>query len=257
MRQTGDELTSDESSKPDYAEYLNSPEWKQRRQESLRRAKYTCARCGRIKPAAQLHVHHLTYERLGNELPSDLQVVCLVCHREADEERKAAGPTARPEGYDHSKLRYGFEGWMRNGDNSDWYNWPDYMVIRHAQQFLESIGLERDNPALIEAACGVERMRRSRVQQLLEMASYNVPAEVRKDDEPWYVRKVAMRELTDAWDKPMLDQDMGDVIRSAQFYRIPYARYRMELNGPNEGQWTKIQEFDGSTLKQTTDDASG
>jgi hypothetical protein len=254
VRKTDGELTSDESSKPEYSEYLNSPEWKQRRAECLRMSKYTCARCGLVKPASQLHVHHLTYERLGNELPADLQVVCLACHWDADKERKAAGPTARDEGYDHSKLRAGFNGWMINGLNEDWYNWDDFTVMRNAQRFLESIGLDPDNPALVEATCGVERMRRSRVQQLLDIASREFPRSIGKEDEPWYARVIGMREIADAWDKPMLDQELEGVVRTAQFYKVPYERYRMELNGPHEGEWRKIQQFDGTTLTQTTGD---
>lgn len=29
---------------------------------------------------SRLHVHHRTYERLGEELPEDLVVLCEVCH---------------------------------------------------------------------------------------------------------------------------------------------------------------------------------
>ncbi len=162
--------------------------------------KYTCARCGRIKSAANLQVHHLTYERLGNELPSDLQVLCHACHWEADKERKAAGPTAREEGYDHSKLRAGFNGWMTNGGHEDWYDMYDYTIIHHAQQFLASIGLDPNNPALIEASCGVERMKRSRVQRLLAMAAQEMPRIVWDLDDFGYVNPLAqivgMRELS-------------------------------------------------------------
>jgi hypothetical protein len=37
----------------------------------------------------RLHMHHRTYERLGAELPSDLQVLCRPCHERADERRRA------------------------------------------------------------------------------------------------------------------------------------------------------------------------
>lgn len=38
---------------------------------------YKCSKCG-IRQ--KLHVHHLNYDRLGNELQSDLMVVCNNCH---------------------------------------------------------------------------------------------------------------------------------------------------------------------------------
>ncbi len=51
----------------------------------------------------------------------------------------------------------------------------------------------------------------------------------------------------------MFDRDLEDVIRTAQYYKVPYARYRFELDGPHEGKWRKIQEYDGRTLTQTDD----
>lgn len=51
-------------------------------------AKFTCQRCKEKLPPGALDVHHLTYERLGNERPSDLQVLCRSkCHPIADAQR--------------------------------------------------------------------------------------------------------------------------------------------------------------------------
>jgi AAA domain/HNH endonuclease len=66
---------------PAYVAYLNSPAWAGRRLEALRRAGGRCQRCGDGTPAAE--VHHLTYERIGAELPDDLEAVCAPCHRRA------------------------------------------------------------------------------------------------------------------------------------------------------------------------------
>jgi hypothetical protein len=41
------------------------------------RADGICERC-KIRPAQ--HVHHLTYERAGNEAIDDLEALCLICH---------------------------------------------------------------------------------------------------------------------------------------------------------------------------------
>lgn len=60
-----------------YREYLNSPEWHQRRNQALRDAGYRCQKCG-VK--RNLQVHHESYERLGAERPEDLIVVCRGCH---------------------------------------------------------------------------------------------------------------------------------------------------------------------------------
>ena len=62
----------------DYHAYLNSDAWKQKRSIALRGAEYRCQVCNRD---GQLDVHHRTYERLGNELPQDLVVLCRECHQ--------------------------------------------------------------------------------------------------------------------------------------------------------------------------------
>ena len=72
-----------------WEKYLRSPQWKARRDARLRAVGYKCERCGINGPSARLEVHHLTYDRLGNELPSDLSVLCPRCHQEADAEREA------------------------------------------------------------------------------------------------------------------------------------------------------------------------
>ncbi len=60
-----------------YEEYLQTPEWQERRKRALKAAKYRCQVC---YSKDNLNVHHRTYERLGEELPSDLTVLCYECH---------------------------------------------------------------------------------------------------------------------------------------------------------------------------------
>lgn len=60
-----------------YRSYLNSPTWRTKRNAALKRANYRCSRCGSKRDP---NVHHKTYERLGNELDSDLEVLCFTCH---------------------------------------------------------------------------------------------------------------------------------------------------------------------------------
>jgi hypothetical protein len=64
-----------------YLDYLDSAEWDEQRRAALARAEYRCEECGASDVV--LHVHHLTYVRLGDEWPEDLQVLCEVCHEEA------------------------------------------------------------------------------------------------------------------------------------------------------------------------------
>nr|WP_319997596.1 hypothetical protein [uncultured Draconibacterium sp.] len=62
-----------------YCEYLNSQEWKDKRDLALKRDNFKCQKC-KIKVADD--VHHLTYENLGNEKLSELLSVCRECHIE-------------------------------------------------------------------------------------------------------------------------------------------------------------------------------
>lgn len=43
----------------------------------MARSRGQCERCG----GRAEHVHHLTYERLGDEDLCDLQALCIECHR--------------------------------------------------------------------------------------------------------------------------------------------------------------------------------
>lgn len=61
-----------------YREYLDSPKWWAKRDQVLERAQGICEKCEAFKV---VHVHHLTYKRLGNERLEDLQAVCLPCHQ--------------------------------------------------------------------------------------------------------------------------------------------------------------------------------
>lgn len=62
-----------------YRGYLKTAAWRQKRAEVIRRAAGVCERCRRWPVA---NVHHLTYERLGDEPLSDLLGVCRRCHEE-------------------------------------------------------------------------------------------------------------------------------------------------------------------------------
>lgn len=59
-------------------EYLSSPKWAILRAQTVVRDGYSCQCCGATH---SLEVHHITYERLGNETPSDLVILCRSCHQ--------------------------------------------------------------------------------------------------------------------------------------------------------------------------------
>jgi 5-methylcytosine-specific restriction endonuclease McrA len=75
----------------DYQTYLRSPEWKAKRARVLEFWDYKCVTC---YSHLDLEVHHRTYARLGDELLTDLIVLCDRCHEKFHEtiHREAGGP---------------------------------------------------------------------------------------------------------------------------------------------------------------------
>lgn len=61
----------------EYDAYLQSPEWAVKRETILSRCRRVCEMCG---SAPATDVHHLTYERVGAEMESDLLGLCRGCH---------------------------------------------------------------------------------------------------------------------------------------------------------------------------------
>lgn len=64
--------------KQQYQSYLRSPEWQIKRDSVLSRDDHKCRICGSTK---DLHVHHLTYDRVYDESLYDLVTVCKECHK--------------------------------------------------------------------------------------------------------------------------------------------------------------------------------
>lgn len=60
-----------------YNQYINSKEWEQKKESLKENA--SCYVCGRKD---RLHLHHITYIRIGHELPEDLMWLCRKHHRE-------------------------------------------------------------------------------------------------------------------------------------------------------------------------------
>ncbi len=60
-----------------YQDYLATPEWQETRKLALATAEHHCQLCN---AGGELNVHHRTYERIGEERPADLIVLCKDCH---------------------------------------------------------------------------------------------------------------------------------------------------------------------------------
>lgn len=72
-----------------YQAYLNSPDWRRVRNRALKNAGWRCERCVSKR---DLQVHHKTYERLGREWDTDLEVLCANCHEDEHLEQLEQSP---------------------------------------------------------------------------------------------------------------------------------------------------------------------
>ena len=87
----------------EYERYLETPHWQAFRKLALaaqlkRLGRNCCERCPKEeKTQEELHVHHLTYERLGAELITDVQIICRKCHeKEHKRDAESQGRNYRP-----------------------------------------------------------------------------------------------------------------------------------------------------------------
>lgn len=60
-----------------YAQYIQSGAWREKSKATIAERGGVCELCGR---ADMLGVHHISYERMGEETEADLEVLCVCCH---------------------------------------------------------------------------------------------------------------------------------------------------------------------------------
>lgn len=66
---------------PAYDKYIHSAGWRRKAGQRLEMDGHVCQVCGR----EATEVHHLTYDRFGNEEMNDLVSLCRECHKKAEE----------------------------------------------------------------------------------------------------------------------------------------------------------------------------
>ena len=71
-----------------YREYLRSPQWRYKRRKRLDFDGHACVLC---KSMDRLEVHHLSYDRLGHELHTDLRTLCHDCHDAVSDAERTLG----------------------------------------------------------------------------------------------------------------------------------------------------------------------
>jgi 5-methylcytosine-specific restriction endonuclease McrA len=65
---------------------MRSDKWKLFRQGIIVARGKKCEVCG--DKNGGLHLHHLSYKRMGEELPEDVQLLCRACHQLQHPEKK-------------------------------------------------------------------------------------------------------------------------------------------------------------------------
>lgn len=66
-----------------YTEYLQGKHWKGLRKALCLKPE---SKCGGCSSKHHLQIHHISYDRLGKELPEDLVVLCDGCHKRVHDE---------------------------------------------------------------------------------------------------------------------------------------------------------------------------
>lgn len=75
-------------------DYYRSPKWAEKRTERLKLDGFRCAKCGFTRA---LEVHHINYERFGNEdVSRDLITLCKKCHNEIENQKQKINPIVDP-----------------------------------------------------------------------------------------------------------------------------------------------------------------
>lgn len=110
-----------------YKIVLASKRWKDLRLRIISERKQ-CQRCG---STSDLELHHLTYERLGIEQDTDLELVCKPCHEAADAERAKKGSQKSRKALNNARLN----GWASKKYGENWQDTHD--PERVAEEFDE------------------------------------------------------------------------------------------------------------------------
>lgn len=73
----------------DYQSYLKTKHWKMKRIQIAKQRKYTCEICGvENEDEKKFNIHHNTYQNIGYELDTDLNLLCETCHIAIHKEMK-------------------------------------------------------------------------------------------------------------------------------------------------------------------------
>ena len=110
-----------ESKHTSYKEYINSYEWRKKREKAFELLGRECMRCSEKE---NLIVHHRNYDNLYRETTDDVEILCKRCHPSADY---------------HRALEKGFSTYLDNryGDAAHLY-WDDEAEYEQFCEWVEN-----------------------------------------------------------------------------------------------------------------------
>lgn len=79
-----------------YEDYLLTKHWRNKRKVIIAERMGICEKCKKkIEENGKIHIHHLTYERIGDELAEDLMLLCENCHNKIHHKPKKKSKNAK------------------------------------------------------------------------------------------------------------------------------------------------------------------
>jgi len=125
-----------------YNTVISSKRWRKLRERFLAEHDSKCCRCGWKKTkwdkSRTIDLHHKTYERLGKEMDSDLELVCGLCHVIADRERAAKGRQRSELGLYEAQ----FNGWAEKVYGEDYVMFEDEFMHERFAEWQERKAME-------------------------------------------------------------------------------------------------------------------
>jgi hypothetical protein len=118
-----------------YQAYINSEAWHKLKERIIKQRGYLCQKCG--ANTVQLELHHLTYDRLGHELDTDLQLLCSWCHVQADQVRRAVNQAASEERITNARYYNAMDTYIRKVYGAHYVDRPRDYMIREFDKWLE------------------------------------------------------------------------------------------------------------------------
>lgn len=144
-----------------YVMYLTSPEWLIKKHDVRRRSGGICENC---KQAPAQECHHLNYDRLGDELLTDLMDVCKPCHEILDRKRKLNNPRVQ------ARLMLERAAQLREHIKQH-KEWEDKSIVGFGSEYCYDdnyVGVVRRKPGESVDDCYVRWLKMVELQKLLK-----------------------------------------------------------------------------------------